>query len=93
MICIKGLDKHAVIAALHNATSPVGLGARHATGPVTADDVRADYRGKVPDHIDYYRGRPLKVDVRGDEFDAWLFDRDAGGCAAERAIATLRAAS
>jgi hypothetical protein len=34
--------------------------------------------------FDYYFGRPLKVDLSGDEFDPWLYDRDAGTGAAKR---------
>lgn len=42
--------------------------------------------------FDYLHGRPLKIDLRGDAFDPWGFDRDNGvpGTAAA-IIARLRA--
>lgn len=30
-------------------------------------------------YFDYLHGRPLKVDIAGDEIDAWGYDRDNGG--------------
>lgn len=30
-------------------------------------------------YFDYLYGRPLKVDIAGDEVDAWGYDRDNGG--------------
>lgn len=30
-------------------------------------------------YFDYLHGRPLKVDIAGDEVDAWGYDRDNGG--------------
>lgn len=42
-------------------------------------------------YFDYVKGRPLKVDLTGDSFDPWLFDRDAGPGKAFAAIAELRA--
>jgi hypothetical protein len=30
-------------------------------------------------YFDYLHGRPLKVDIGGDEVDAWGYDRDNGG--------------
>lgn len=42
--------------------------------------------------FDYLHGRPLKIDLRGDAFDPWGFDRDNGGPGtAAGIIARLRA--
>lgn len=42
-------------------------------------------------YFDYLRGRVLKVDLSGDTFDTFLFNRDLGEGAAEAIIADLRA--
>jgi hypothetical protein len=41
--------------------------------------------------ITYLKGRVMKVDLSGDSFGPWLYDRDNGDGAAERVIAELRA--
>lgn len=96
---IKGLSKAAVLAALHNGTRALGMGIIHDLGrdmtEVEAEAViarEADDLGFKQDRLyfDYVSGRPLKVNIAGDEFDAALYDRDAGEGAAERAIAALR---
>lgn len=107
MVNIAGLDKAAVLAALHNGTRALGMGVLHDIGrdltveearfciEERGDDVKAmfgDVAGRSNDGIyfDYLLGRPLKVDIGGDEFDPSLYDRDAGEGAAERAIAAIR---
>lgn len=37
-------------------------------------------------YFDYLKGRVMKVDLCGNEFDPWLYDRDNGRGAAARAI-------
>jgi hypothetical protein len=44
----------------------------------------------VQDYIDYFQGRVIKTDLRGDAIDPRLYDRDNGAGAAERAVAKLR---
>jgi len=82
-----------IVAALHNETRPVGMGFVNATGPITADDARADLGERVRNgriRLDYYRGRPLKVLLQvGEEVNLRLFDRDAGVGAGERALRVL----
>ena len=38
-------------------------------------------------YFDYLYGRVMKIDLAGDELDPWLYDRDNGEGAAERALA------
>lgn len=82
-----------IVAALHNASTPVGLGHLRATGPIDAADARQDLAGRVQNgqlYIDYFRGRPLKVMlVVGEEVGLRLFDRDAGQGAGKRALERL----
>jgi hypothetical protein len=41
--------------------------------------------------FDYVRGRPMKINLEGDEFDPWGYDRDNGGDGtAKRLIDSLR---
>jgi hypothetical protein len=42
-------------------------------------------------YFDYLCGRPLKVDIGGDELDPRLYDRDAGTGRCARVVASLRA--
>lgn len=43
--------------------------------------------------FDYVKGRPIKVDLAGDEFSEQLYDRDQGAGAAARVIEALRRTS
>lgn len=87
---IAGLSKGIVLQALFNASKQQGLGLLQAEGakPMTLDD--ANEFTKISLNFDYLRGRVLKVDISGDEFGSWSYDRDNGAGAAERAIAALR---
>lgn len=37
-------------------------------------------------YFDYLKGRVMKVNLSGDEFDEWGYDRDNGSGAAHRAL-------
>lgn len=102
---IAGLDKAEVLAALHNGTRAAGMGVLHdIQRDMTAEEARPfldsghDSRrmfGHVGTsqpklYFDYLMGRPLKVDITGDEFNPRLYDRDAGEGAAQRAIDGIR---
>lgn len=85
MIDIKGLDKAAVLMALHNGTRPLGMGMLHNIGNMTIEQARKGIE-RCGMSWDYCHGRPLKVDISGNSFDEWAYDRDAGQGAAQRAI-------
>jgi len=93
MINIKGLDKAEVLAALYNASQPLGMGFLHYDPkPWTAEDAREymeEYGGL---YFDYVKGRVMKVDLSHSDFDEWGFDRDNGQGAAARAIDAIRPA-
>ncbi len=89
MISLKGLDKAAVLKALYNASKPQGLGImRFDAASMTVPEARSLLGGaKTPGrYFDYLKGRVMKVDLSGDELDPWLYDRDNGEGAAQRAI-------
>lgn len=91
MIDISGLDKGAVLAALHNGTMAQGLGVFHDLGrPMTPEEGATEFQSYIHGYIDYCHGRPIKCDLSGDQFEERLYDRDAGSGQAHRVIADLR---
>ena len=53
-------------------------------------DIEARNHRRIPLYFDYHYGRVLKVDISGDEFDEYLYDRDRGNGTAARAIDSIR---
>lgn len=89
MISIDGLDKALVLAALYNASRPLGMGFVHYDPtPMSRDEAAAIL--EQSQSFDYLKGRVMKVNLRGDEFDPWGYDRDNGDGAAAAAIDALR---
>lgn len=97
IISIAGLDKAEVLARLFNAAAEHNPDMRQARRAV---DPRA--RLIMPIHLarelidsgmlqfDYLSAIPLKLDLRGEEFDDELYDRDNGKGLAKRVIDTIR---
>lgn len=90
VIDIKGLDKAEVLLALYNGSHCQGLGFLQAVGNYTLEDAKRDYKENEYGYFDYLHGRVLKVDLSGDSFESWLYDRDCGEGAAAKAIDELR---
>ena len=103
MISIAGLEKWQVLKALYDNAQPLGMGflqasqaelseqdAKHICGDGGDPEPGQSLARRRALSFDYVGGRPLKVDLSGDEFDPWLYDRDQGTGAAARAIAALR---
>ena len=87
-INLAGLDKAAVLAALYNASRPLGMGfLRYDPADMTVEEARELL--KKYSYFDYLKGRVMKVDLLGDSFDPWLYDRDNGKGAAMRVISAL----
>jgi len=88
-ISIAGLDKADVLAALYNTARPQGMGFLHYTpDPMTKEEAAELLKSGT--YFDYVKGRVLKVNLAGDEFDPWGYNRDNGETAAELVIAVLR---
>jgi hypothetical protein len=87
-ISLKGLDKGAVLAALYNNSRPLGMGFMHFTPETMTPDQGGELL-KQTTYFDYLKGRVMKVDLSGDSLDPWLYDRDNGDGAAQRAISSL----
>lgn len=80
--------KAKVLAALYNASKPLGMGILHFTPePMTEEDA-AQLLSKTTD-FDYLKGRVMKVNLSKDEFDPWLYDRDNGQGAAAAAVSKV----
>jgi hypothetical protein len=88
-IDVSGIDHAALLAALHNGTKPLGLGALHDMGrDMTVEEAQTildEQNGKFD--FDYLKGRPLKVWIENDGVTLCrsdLYDRDTrpGACAA-----------
>mgnify|MGYP003406981958 CR=1 FL=1 len=85
MINISGKNKAKVLAALYNASHPQGLGILHLN-PVDMDQKQAAELLKDRAYFDYLMGRVMRVDLSGDSFDEWGYDRGNGIGAAQRAV-------
>lgn len=87
-IDISKKDKAEVLAALYNASRPLGLGFLHFDPtPMTVEEAR-ELLSETTD-FDYLKGRVMKVDLSGEELETWLYDRDNGEGAAERALSNV----
>ena len=91
MINISKLDKAEVLAALYNGSGPLGLGIfQFNPAPMTTEEAAAILLARAGDlYFDYLKGRVMKVSLNGEELDPYLYDRDNGQGAAERALASL----
>lgn len=87
-IDISKKDKAEVLAALYNASKPLGLGYLHFDPrPMSKEEARQLLAETT--YFDYLKGRVMKVRLDGTTLDERLYDRDNGPGAAERAIAQL----
>lgn len=103
---IAGLDKAELLAALHNATRPLGLGTITALRrDMTHEEAAAIIQDRLgggdlggrrgPFDFDYVAGRPVKCDIGGPRISAFhvaRYDRDAGAGTMARVVGELRAA-
>jgi len=88
-ISIEGLNKANVLAALYNASKPQGLGfMQYDPKPMTREE--AENWLSRENYFDYLKGRVMKINLKGDEFDSWAYNRDNGANAAENVISVLR---
>lgn len=88
---IKGLDQAEVLAALYNGSRQQGLGFLQARGAegMTKEQAQKELDARGAFYFDYLHGRVMKVNVRDNELETRLYDRDNGEGAAERALAPL----
>lgn len=87
-INIQNIDKAAILAALYNASRPIGMGFL-CYNPAPMEREEAALLLEQSPYFDYLHGRVMKIDLSGDELYTGLYDRDNGDGAARRAIAHL----
>ena len=91
MVNIKGLDKAKVLKALYDNSKIKGMGFLQAVpeGTVTVEHCRELLKKHT--YFDYLYGKVMKVDLSNDdEFREYLYDRDNGDGAAQRAINSIK---
>lgn len=90
MVNIKGLNKATVLKALHDNSKAQGLSFLHLTELSLTDceGIIAESGDRL--YFDYLAGKVMKVDITGDEFDPWGYDRDNGDGAAQSAINSIQ---
>ena len=74
---ISGLDKTALLRALWSNRQPALFFSQHLCAPPAFDEAEA--ARAVARYIDYFCGRRIKADLRGDAVDPALHDRDVAG--------------
>jgi len=98
IINIEGINKARLLQALFNHSHQQGLGLLDESGAVdmTIEDAQSivqkfvNSQDRWPLTFDYLRGRVMKVNIDGDEFDSKRYDRDVGEGAAEAVVAAIR---
>ena len=86
MVHYNGLTKAEVLCALYNNAKCQGLGFLHYKAEnMTIEE--AEKLLRTTTDFDYLYGRVMKVNLSGDKgFEEWLYDRDNGKGAAQRAL-------
>jgi hypothetical protein len=88
-IDLSTLDKGEVLAALYNASQPLGMGKlQFDPKPMTKDEAQ-QLLDAGNTYFDYLKGRVMKIDLSGPTLDTWGYDRDNGNGAAQRAIDSI----
>lgn len=87
-ISLVGKDKAEVLVALYNNSQPLGIGIlQHDPAPMKKEEAKEILKEQFD--FDYLKGRVMKVNLGGDSFDPWLYDRDNGEGSAARALSHL----
>jgi len=92
-IDITNLDKAALLQALFNRSKPLGLGFfnRNSNSEMTYEQAQRQISDNPRLYFDYVNGRVIKIDLSGNDFDPYLYDRDNGGAgSAERVVESVK---
>ncbi len=86
MIYIAGMKKECLLLALYKAAKPTEI-----DNPLIPPEMTLTMAEQLVMHnpslrFDWVNGRSLKVDISGDKFDPWLYDRDNGEGVAAKAV-------
>lgn len=86
---ISGLDKKKVLRALFEAADYQGLGYLSIGQQLTDEEIEKICSREII-NIDYLKGKSMKIDLSGTEINTYLYNRDNGADAAEKALEQLR---
>ena len=89
---ISNLDKAKVLQALYKHAKPQGSGCQHYTEhPLEYEQAKRLLQdgGDGFGYFSYIGGRVLHVNLSGNTLNTWLYNRDNGANAAEKAICEL----
>lgn len=89
-ISILGLSKAEVLAALYNSAVPIGLGVLSSVDSIMTTE-QAERELEKTTYFDYLYGRPLKVQLSGDQINPVGYDSKYGEGACKKVIDALRA--
>jgi hypothetical protein len=89
IVSIAGLDPADVLAALYNASHPLGMGFLQYD-PEAMSNEEATQLLKQTRSFDYLKGRVMKVSFGSDALEAKWYDRHNGQGTAQRVIDELR---
>lgn len=86
-INITGIPKGLLLEAMVRGTNFPSAIAELSSyfGDTTSAEIVA-----IAGRIDYYNGKPIKTDLRGNTVESGLYDRDAGSGALSRIVLKLR---
>lgn len=88
MINISGIPKEKVLIALYENAKCQGLGyLQYNSAPMKEEE--ACHLLSQHTYFDYLNGRVMKVNLSSDELDPYLYDRDNGEGAAQKAIDSI----
>ena len=88
-IDISKKDKAEVLAALYNASHPLGFGRLlYDPNPMSIEEARMFLQETM--EFDYLKGRVMKIDLTGNLLETSLYDRDNGEGAAEKVIENVK---
>lgn len=88
-ISLVGVSKAKVLAELYNNSTPRGMG-HLVSSPNDMTEEEAEKILSSQTNFDYLEGRVMKVNLSGDSFDPWLYDRDNGQGLAAQIVQNIR---
>jgi hypothetical protein len=91
-IDISGLDRVQLLRHLWEKSKVAGFFGMYG-GPTPSFGSERRPEDAVSGYIDYFCGRVIKTDLRDDEINPYLYDRDNGKGAFQRVVDTMRSST
>lgn len=84
---IKGIDKVELLRQLWKNQKAIGF--HKMVGTLYEFDIQLASKA-VLKYIDYFQGKVIKTDLKDDDVDPWLYDRDAGEGAFAKVVNVMK---